>query len=137
VKILILLSHYFLVDDSPDRHILASDLFMELASELRCSILVSLGKKPAKLSSLARELDTTVQDVHRNVSRLAEAGLVRRDDSLFRLTEYGRIVIKQILRACKQHSAGSRKAEEAGIRREKAAKNNYLAGMGGGGRHPY
>jgi predicted transcriptional regulator len=84
------------VDNSPDRHILASDLFMELASELRCSILVSLGKKPAKLSSLARELDTTVQDVHRNVSRLAEAGLVRRDDSLFRLTEYGRIVIKQI-----------------------------------------
>lgn len=84
------------MDDSPDRHILASDLFMELASELRCSILVSLGKKPAKLSSLARELDTTVQDVHRNVSRLAEAGLVRRDDSLFRLTEYGRIVIKQI-----------------------------------------
>jgi predicted transcriptional regulator len=81
---------------SSDGDILASDLFMELASELRCSILMSISKKPAKLSSLARELDATVQDVHRNVNRLMATGLVRREDGSLHLTEYGRIVTKQI-----------------------------------------
>ncbi len=81
---------------SSDGDILASELFMELASELRCSILLSVSKKPAKLSSLARELDATVQDVHRNVNRLMATGLVRREDGSLHLTEYGRIVTKQI-----------------------------------------
>ena len=69
---------------------------MELASELRCSILMSVSKKPAKLSSLARELDSTVQDIHRNVNRLTDTGLTRREDGSLHLTEYGRIVTKQI-----------------------------------------
>jgi predicted transcriptional regulator len=81
---------------SSDGDILASELFMELASELRCSILMSVSRKPAKLSSPARELDATVQDVHRNVNRLMAADLVRREDSSLHLTEYGRIVTKQI-----------------------------------------
>jgi predicted transcriptional regulator len=83
-------------DDLTQGHRLASDLFMELASELRCSILMSLSRKPAKVSSLARELDTSVQDVHRNISRLMDTGLVRREDGAIHLTEYGRIVTKQI-----------------------------------------
>jgi predicted transcriptional regulator len=78
--------------------LLLSDLFMELASETRFSILVSLSKKPAKLSSLSRELDTTVQDVYRNLNRLMLEGLVKRTDGggLFDMTEYGRVVMKQI-----------------------------------------
>ena len=85
-------------DPSEGGEILASELFIELASELRCSILMSVSKKkPAKLSSLARELDTTVQDVHRNVNRLMTTGLVRKKDGSLHLTEYGRIVTKQIL----------------------------------------
>jgi predicted transcriptional regulator len=83
-------------DPSEGGEILASDLFMELASELRCSILMSVSRKPAKLSSLARELDTSVQDVHRNVNRLTDTGLTRREDGSLHLTEYGRIVTKQI-----------------------------------------
>jgi predicted transcriptional regulator len=79
-----------------ETEILASDLFMELASELRCSILMSVSRKPAKLSSLARELDATVQDVHRNVNRLMAAGLVRKEDGEIHMTGYGRIVTKQI-----------------------------------------
>ena len=71
-------------------------LFLELASETRCSILASLGNRPAKLSTLARELDITVQDVHRNLNRMAESGLVKRDDGTFRLTEFGRAVTRQI-----------------------------------------
>src|SRR5919199_2887683 len=81
-----------IIDKSP----LLSDLFMELASETRFSILASLNKKPAKLSSLSRELDTTVQDVYRNLNRLMQEGLVKRvDGGVFDVTEYGRVVMKQ------------------------------------------
>ena len=72
----------------------ASELFTELASDLRCSVLMSVSRKPAKLSSLARELDTTVQDIHRNVNRLTDRGLLRRENGEIHLTEYGRIVTK-------------------------------------------
>lgn len=75
---------------------LASELFMELASETRFSILASLSKKPAKLSSLSRELGVTVQDVHRNLNRLVHEGLVKRLDGMFYVTEYGMVVMKQI-----------------------------------------
>ncbi|MGI0044470.1 MAG: helix-turn-helix domain-containing protein [Nitrososphaeraceae archaeon] len=44
-----------------------------MASETRCSILISLDKKPAKLSSLARELNITAQKASKNINRLAEA----------------------------------------------------------------
>lgn len=76
--------------------LLASRLFMELASESRFSILVSLDKKPAKLSALARELDSTVQEVHRNLNRLLKEGLLRRNDGVFYLTDYGKMVISQV-----------------------------------------
>ena len=85
------------MDAPSEKEILASELFTELSSELRCSVLMSVGRKPAKLSYLARELDTTVQDIHRNVNRLMVAGLVRRsEDGKIHLTEYGRLVTKQI-----------------------------------------
>ncbi|HUG97322.1 MAG TPA: helix-turn-helix domain-containing protein, partial [Nitrososphaera sp.] len=84
------------MEEGSDDYSLASELFMELASETRFSILASLSKKPAKLSSLSRELDITVQDVHRNLNRLAQEGLVKRSDGTFYLTEYGRVVIKQV-----------------------------------------
>ena len=78
-----------------------SEIFTELASETRCSILISLDKRSAKLSSIARELDITAQDAFRNINRLVEAGLVRRgggkeDGGSFQLTELGRLATKQI-----------------------------------------
>jgi predicted transcriptional regulator len=75
---------------------LVSDLFMELASHARFLILMSLSKNPAKLSSLAREFDTTVQEVYRNLNRMIKAGLVRRHEGIFYITEYGRMVLSQI-----------------------------------------
>jgi predicted transcriptional regulator len=84
------------VHDPSQGEIPASELFLELASELRCSILISVSRNPSKLSYLARELDSTVQDIHRNVNRLMVAGLVRREDGKIHLTEYGRLVTKQI-----------------------------------------
>lgn len=74
----------------------AAELFLELASETRCSILGSLERRPAKLSTLARELGVTVQDVHRNLNRMTEAGLVRRDDGTFRLTEFGKAITRKM-----------------------------------------
>lgn len=59
-----------------DVSFLPSTLFMELASEARFSILVSINNKPAKLSTIARQTDTTVQEVSRNLNRLIEEGLV-------------------------------------------------------------
>jgi predicted transcriptional regulator len=84
-----------------------SELFTELASETRCAILISLYKKPLRISSLARELEITAQDAFRNINRLLESGLVRRSvgeggdvggvgGAFFQLTELGRLVIKQI-----------------------------------------
>jgi predicted transcriptional regulator len=87
-----------------------SEISSELASETRCSILISLQNKPAKLSSLARELDITVQEAFRNINRLMEASLVKRgsrgyildssnsdNSGVFHLTELGRLVTKQII----------------------------------------
>src|ERR671919_2460431 len=94
---------------------LVSEISSELAGETRCSILILLDNKPAKLSSLARELDITVQEAFRNVKRLVEARMVKRgriegegrDDlsggsnssssssSTFHLTELGRLITKQ------------------------------------------
>jgi len=82
--------------DGQEEHTLASDLFMELGSEIRCAILMSLDKGPAKLSTIARQLDITVQHAHQNVNRLCEAGLVERADGTFRITEFGRMVTGQI-----------------------------------------
>jgi predicted transcriptional regulator len=82
-----------------------SELFTELASETRCAILISLYKKPLRISSLARELEITAQDAFRNINRLVESGLVRRSVGegvevggvgSFQLTELGRLVVKQI-----------------------------------------
>jgi predicted transcriptional regulator len=83
------------VDGSEDS-LLASELFTEMGSEIRCSMLMSLSKSPAKLSSLARQLDITVQHAHQNVNRLCDAGLVERGDGIFHITEFGRIVAGHI-----------------------------------------
>lgn len=84
------------MNQTSDETSLASELFMELASETRLSILASLNERPAKLSSLSREVNTTVQDVYRNLNRLVQEGLVRREDGMFHVTEYGMLVMKQI-----------------------------------------
>ena len=81
---------------SSDDSLAAAELFMQLASETRLSILASVHKKPAKLSSLSRDLNITVQDVYRNLNRLMEEGLMQRSDGVFYLTEYGILVMKQI-----------------------------------------
>jgi predicted transcriptional regulator len=71
--------------------------FFELASEQRLAIIFELNKKTAKMSQLAKDLGITMQEVHRNVNRLQDAGLIEKDpEGLFSLTTFGNTIIKQI-----------------------------------------
>jgi predicted transcriptional regulator len=96
------------VDDSLDESSYASNVskyslenteqtFIELASEQRLSILLKLTEQDTKLSQLAKDLGVTMQEVHRNVNRLMEVGLIRKNsEGTFSLTTFGNTIIKQI-----------------------------------------
>jgi predicted transcriptional regulator len=72
-------------------------IFFELASEHRLQILFRLNKEKTKLAKLARDLDATMQEVHRNLNRLYDAGLIEKNSSGdFSLSTFGRIIIRQI-----------------------------------------
>src|SRR5712692_9591799 len=71
--------------------------FFELASEQRLSIILRLHTKSAKIVQLAKDLGTTMQEVHRNVNRLQRAGLVKKNsEGIFSLTTFGNTIVKQI-----------------------------------------
>lgn len=71
--------------------------FFELASEQRLAIIFRLNEKSAKISQLAKDLDITMQEAHRNVTRLQEAGLIEKDpEGIFSLTTFGNTITKQI-----------------------------------------
>lgn len=71
--------------------------FVELASEQRLSILLKLTEQDTKLSQLAKDLGVTMQEVHRNVNRLMEVGLIKKNsEGTFSLTTFGNTIIKQI-----------------------------------------
>src|ERR687888_736277 len=71
--------------------------FIELASEQRLSILLRLTEQDTKLSQLAKDLGVTMQEVHRNVNRLMEVGLIKKNsEGRFSLTTFGNTIIKQI-----------------------------------------
>jgi predicted transcriptional regulator len=69
-------------------------LFFELAGDLRLSMLTKMSHKSYRLSQLATELDATMQEVHRNMTRLIESGLVAKDkEGELVLTAYGRTIV--------------------------------------------
>ena len=71
--------------------------FFELASEQRLAIIFQLNKKNTKMSHLAKDLGITMQEVHRNINRLQDAGLIEKDpEGVFSLTTFGNTIIKQI-----------------------------------------
>jgi predicted transcriptional regulator len=71
--------------------------FVELASEQRLSILLRLAQAEIKLSQLAKDLSVTMQEVHRNVNRLMEVALIKKNsEGTFSLTTFGDTIIKQI-----------------------------------------
>src|ERR671933_167860 len=73
------------------------ETFIELASEQRLSILCSLNEQDPKLLNLAKDLNVTMQEVHRNVNRLMDVGLIKKNaEGTFSLTTFGNTIIKQI-----------------------------------------
>jgi len=78
-------------------------IFFELASEQRLSLLSKLNSRQSKsnkgynLSTLATELDATMQEVHRNLGRLMDAGLIEKSSAgIFSLTTFGSTIMNQI-----------------------------------------
>ncbi len=53
-------------------------VFFELAGDVRLYMLMKLSSKPYRLSQLAVDLNTTMQESHRNVNRLIDSGLVKK-----------------------------------------------------------
>lgn len=84
-------------DDAITAYANTEKTFFELASEQRLAIIFRLNDKSAKISQLAKDLGITMQETHRNVNRLQEAGLIDKDpEGIFSLTTFGNTIIKQI-----------------------------------------
>jgi predicted transcriptional regulator len=82
-------------DQEPNEGV--GSLFFELAGDLRLSMLSKLEQKPYRLSQLASELEATMQEAHRNMTRLIGSGLVAKDkEGELVLTAYGRTVVTLI-----------------------------------------
>jgi predicted transcriptional regulator len=72
-------------------------ILFELASEQRLSILFRLTEHDSKLAKLSKDLNVTMQEVHRNLSRLMDACLIEKDSAgTFSLTTFGNAIITQI-----------------------------------------
>lgn len=79
-------------DQQPNEGV--GSLFFELAGDLRLSMLTKLSLKNYRLSQLSSELEATMQEAHRNMTRLVDSGLVAKDkEGGLVLTAYGRTVV--------------------------------------------
>ena len=73
------------------------EIFTSLANSQRLAIVYTLSKKEMNLSSLAKELDVTVQEVHRNLNKLMNTNIVEKySNNCFSLTVFGNMLIKNI-----------------------------------------
>lgn len=71
--------------------------FFELASDQRLNILFSLLTKKSKVSTMAKELDSTIQQVDKNFHRLTTAKMIAKDvDGYYHLTTFGETICTQI-----------------------------------------
>jgi len=73
------------------------NLFLELAGETRRSMIQILTKGDERLSKIAESLGISIQDAHRNSSRLVKCGLINKNsDNLFYLTSLGMSIAQQL-----------------------------------------
>jgi len=71
--------------------------FLEVASEQRLNILINLNEQKISISNMAKNLDATVPEVHRNFTRLMKSGLISKNiNGYFQLTILGKIMIYQL-----------------------------------------
>jgi predicted transcriptional regulator len=75
---------------------ISAELF-EVGSDQRLSIILHLNEKNWSISALAKELDATVTEVHRNFGRLQKTGFISKNvDGTYRLTVKGENICIQI-----------------------------------------
>src|SRR5690606_12088402 len=85
-------------EDAIEAYANTEKTFFELASEQRLAIIFKLNEKRSKISQIAKDFGITMQEAHRNVNRLQDAGLIEKDpEGIFSLTTFGNTIIKQIL----------------------------------------
>lgn len=71
--------------------------FFEIGSDQRLNIILHLNEKPWSISPLAKELEATVTEVHRNFGRLQKAGLIKKNmDGTYKLTLFAKTICSQI-----------------------------------------
>ena len=70
---------------------------LDLASPQRLNILFELLGKPSTPTEIAKKLDSTKQEVHRNFTRLVESGLIEKNmDAKYSLTTFGEVICTQV-----------------------------------------
>lgn len=70
---------------------------LDLASPQRLEILFKLLTKNSTPTALAKEIDATKQEVHRNFTRLEDSGLIEKKvDGTYTLTTFGKTVCTQV-----------------------------------------
>ena len=71
--------------------------FLEVSSEQRLKIIQLLSQKEYRLSELAKELEATTPEVHRNLDRLEKSGFIMKNlNGNFELTTLGQMVLSLI-----------------------------------------
>jgi len=71
--------------------------FLQVASHLRLGIILHLEDKADNLSSIAKILDSTTSEMHRNLKRLSDDNLIsKNNDGLYHLTSYGKMVCTHV-----------------------------------------
>ena len=59
--------------------------------------MYKLNRQESSLSKLAKHLNVTIQEVHRNLNKFMDAGLIEKDSAgIFSLTTFGNTIINQI-----------------------------------------
>jgi len=75
----------------------AAENFLELSSYQRLHILYKLLVKESRVTSMAKELDATTQEVHRNFMRLEDGGFITKStNGGYNLTTFGRTMCSQV-----------------------------------------
>ena len=74
-----------------------TELFLEVSSEVRYNILKKLEIKSQKQSHIAKELDMTLPESHRQFERLSKIEMIVKDiEGLYSLTPFGRMFLKHL-----------------------------------------
>ncbi len=75
----------------------AAENFLELSSHQRLEILFNLIEKKSKVSNMAKKLNATNQEVHRNFMRLEDGGLIAKNkDGTYGVTTFGNTMCSQV-----------------------------------------